>query len=116
MFALAIDQKPTHIGMWGVDMSATEEYGYQRAGCHYFIQKAREAGIEIVVPLESDLLAAPMYGFCQNSPMYRKLLVRKNELQGRYDNLQHKHAAMRDEMMALSGAIDDIGYMINTWV
>lgn len=116
MFALAIEQKPTHIGMWGVDMSATEEYGYQRAGCHYFIQKARDLGIEIVVPVESDLLASPKYGFCGLNPMYRKLLVRRTELQSRYDNLQSRHASMRDEMMALSGAIDDINYMINTWV
>lgn len=32
MLAMAIEQKPKVIGLWGVDMAATEEYAYQRPG------------------------------------------------------------------------------------
>ena len=45
MLAMAIEQKPEAIGIWGVDMSADEEYSHQRPGCHYFIQRAQELGI-----------------------------------------------------------------------
>ena len=117
MFALAIEQKPTHIGLWGIDMCATEEYNSQRAGCHYFVQKARDLGIEVVAPVESDILApTPMYGFCGQSPMYRRLIARRAELRSRFNGIQQNKANLHDDAMALSGALDDIDYMLNTWV
>ena len=116
MWALALEQKPTHIGMWGVDMTATEEYGYQRAGCHYFIQKAKDLGVQIVVPVESDIMApTPMYGFRELNPLYRKMLVRKQELVARYHTKVAEKNAAHEESLALGGAIDDIDYIINTW-
>lgn len=116
MFALAIEQKPEKIGLWGVDMSATEEYGYQRAGCHYFIQKAREAGIEIVVPPESDLLEpSPLYGYREENRMWRKLHARKQELQGVLNDLRQKRIAAASQETQYMGALDDLTYIINTF-
>lgn len=116
MFALAIEQKPTHIGMWGVDMTAGEEYAYQRPGCQFFIQKARDLGIEVVIPFESDVAApAPQYGFRELNPFYRKLFVRKQELEGRYYNAIARKNAAHEESLCLQGAIEDINYMIDTW-
>jgi len=57
MMAYAILQEPSHIGLWGVEMVQGHEYQYQRPGCHYFIQRAREQGIEISAP--SGLLEPP---------------------------------------------------------
>jgi hypothetical protein len=59
MMALALAQNPTTIGLWGVHMATNEEYAYQRSGCHYFIQKAWDAGIEVIVPDEARLLVPP---------------------------------------------------------
>lgn len=116
MWALALEQKPTHIGMWGVDMTATEEYGYQRAGCHYFIQKARDLGVQVIVPVESDILApTPQYGFRESNPMYRKLFVRRQEILKRYHDAKAAEANSKVLADTLSGAIEDIDYMINTW-
>jgi hypothetical protein len=116
MWALALEQKPTHIGMWGVDMTATEEYGYQRAGCHYFIQKARDLGVQVVVPVESDILApTPQYGFREANPLYRKLLVRRQEIMLRYQAARAEEASQKVLADTLSGALEDIDYMINTW-
>lgn len=116
MFALALEQKPTHIGMWGVDMTATEEYGYQRAGCQYFIQKARDLGVQIIVPVESDIVApTPQYGFRELNPLYRKLFIRKEELLRRYHAKIAEKNAAHEEALTLGGAIEDVDYMINTW-
>lgn len=116
MFALALERKPTHIGLWGVDMTATEEYGYQRAGCHYFIQKARDLGVEVVVPVESDIAApTPQYGFRESNPMYRKLFVRRQELQRRHANAMAKRDLLHEEAVSIAGALEDVEYMINTW-
>jgi hypothetical protein len=116
MFALALEQKPTHIGMWGVDMTANEEYGYQRPGCQYFIQKARDLGVQVVVPVESDVCApAPQYGYRESNPMYRKLLVRRQEIMQRYQQAKSAEASSKVLADTLSGALEDIDYMINTW-
>jgi hypothetical protein len=116
MWALALEQKPTHVGMWGVDMTATEEYGYQRAGCHYFIQKARDIGVQVVVPVESDILApTPQYGFRELNPQYRKLLVQRRETVQKYNEKVAERDAANEAALQYSGAIASIDYMINTW-
>ncbi len=47
MLALALSREPARIGMWGVEMVQGHEYQYQRPGCHYFIQRARDMGVEV---------------------------------------------------------------------
>ncbi len=118
MFAAALQiEDLEEIGLWGVDMSATEEYGYQRAGCHYFITLARKSGIKITVPAESDLLQPPaLYGISESSPMMIKLLARRNELMNR---VNHARAARDQAIMEehfVNGAIDDLTWSMNTWV
>jgi hypothetical protein len=117
MLALAIQQKPAEIGLWGVDMSATEEYSQQRPGCHFFIREALKAGITVFVPDQSDLSAPPsQYGFAKGSAMYRKLEVRRAELISRRDAEAQQYESHRNNWHFLNGAIDDIDYMLRTWV
>jgi hypothetical protein len=117
MFALALEQGPQEIGLWGVDMSATEEYGYQRAGCHYFIQIAQLRGIKVVIPPESDLAQPPQpYGFVMGNSMYKKLMARRTELQGRVQKAAENYEHYRNEWNFLKGALDDLEYTLNTWV
>jgi hypothetical protein len=117
MFALAIHSGATEIGLWGVDMSAQEEWIGQRSGCHYFIDLARKMGITVTLPPESDLLRPPpLYGFAEADPMHVKLLSRENELKARIAEceatIQHKHS----ELMFLKGALDNNTYHQKTWV
>lgn len=116
MMALAIDKEPEAIGLWGVDMSAAEEYGYQRAGCHYFIREAERAGIKIVAAGESDILnPPPMYGYKEFSPMYVKQKARRKELEERLnDAVNRKKMAEREENI-FRGALDDMTYVDNTY-
>lgn len=131
MFAMAIEEIlkdretfPRHdpdakdcIGLWGVDMAATEEYGYQRAGCQFFAQIAAQLNINIVVPPESDLLMpAPLYGIVESDPMHIKLMARKAELTNRLNNVTAGLENARNEMHFLQGALDDLNYNLNTWV
>jgi len=129
MMAMAIDQillarqqNPQHditqdaIGLWGVDMAATEEWGFQRAGCQYFIQMANNLGIAIIVPPESDLLrpSAP-YGICETDEYWIKATERKRELTNRLANHQQQVAFHQRQVDFLSGAIDDLNYHMQTW-
>lgn len=104
------------IGLWGVDMAANEEYGYQRAGCQHFILLAADLGIKIVVPPESDLLRPmPIYGLVESEHWYIKGTVRTRELQNRLQNAgMAKQQAMLEEAY-VNGALDDHKYHMQTW-
>lgn len=81
MIAKAIAEGAEEIGLWGVDMSAQEEYAHQRPACHHFITEARRLGIKITVPPQSDLLQPPpLYGYSMQSRMAQKGAARKVEL------------------------------------
>lgn len=97
-------------------MAATEEYGYQRAGCQHFIGMANQMGINIYVPPESDLLVpSPLYGLCESSHWHIKNLARQKELSIRLNNATNTmHSAIREEAF-LRGALDDLKYQMDTW-
>jgi hypothetical protein len=116
MLALAIEQKPVEIGIYGVDMAANSEYNQQRLACQYFITKIVEADIKLIVPPESDIMEpAPLYGYCESSRQWRKYNARKQELQGRIGNLQAEAAKKEKEAAHLSGALDDMEYQLAHW-
>lgn len=48
MIALAIHERVDRIGLWGVDMKHSEEYGYQRPNTAYLLGLAEGLGIELV--------------------------------------------------------------------
>ncbi len=105
------------IGLWGVDMSATEEWGYQRAGCHHFLTIAWKRGIKVTLPPESDLLQPPMlYGIGENDPMAAKLLARKKELEMRLNVAMQNANNAQQEIAFMRGALDDLNYMYATWM
>ncbi len=117
MLALAIEQRPTEIGMWGVDMAAGDEYEYQRPGCHYFMGVAETLGIKITVPLESDLLELhPLYAYKEQWRSYWKMKARQQEVQGRINALQQKRDQAHDQLLQLHGAMQSMTYEKNTWL
>jgi hypothetical protein len=116
MMAFAIMQKPTKIGLWGVDMSAHEEYGYQRAGCHRFFEHCGQRGIEVYTPPESDIMHhAPLYGLKEQSEVWWKHRTREKELKQRIAECDQILANKTQEKAVLSGAMDDMTYQGNTY-
>jgi hypothetical protein len=117
MMARAIKIGATKIGFWGVDMAAGEEYEMQRAGIHYLSYIARARGIEVGVPMESDLFTPRFrYGQHEWSHSFRKYRARKYELDFRVAEADRAAKAKADEVTFLRGAIDDLNYMHSTWV
>lgn len=104
------------IALFGVDMAANEEYGYQRAGCQHFLLLAADLGINIYVPPESDLLRPmPLYGIDESSHWMIKATARRNELNQRLANVRANKAALEREEIFLMGALDDQDYHMKTW-
>jgi hypothetical protein len=104
------------IGFWGVDMAATEEYGYQRAGCQFFVLEALRRGIGVYVPPESDLLRPmPVYGICEWDHQYIKMTARAREFNQRKAQHEQELAAAQANLRFMQGAVDDLNYTVNTW-
>lgn len=104
------------IGLWGVDMAANEEYEAQRSGLHFITYIARKRGIEVGVPLESDLFTPRFkYGVDEWTHSYRKARARRAELVGRVADAERREHDARYEVAFLRGALDDLKYMHDTW-
>lgn len=117
MLALAIEQKPDTIGIFGVDMAATSEYNQQRVACQHLVYHLlKDTNIKLVVPPESDILEhAPFYGYCESSRMWRKQHARELELQARIVNLETTGNKALSEAAHLRGAMDDMQYQLAHW-
>lgn len=117
MFAMAIEAEAETIGLWGVDMAASEEYYSQKMGCIWFAQLAQSMGIEVGVPPESDLFTPPpLYGVCETSHPWIKHTARTRELQARLSSAQQRIQQASEEATFLKGAIDDLNWAQMTWV
>lgn len=117
MFALAIMEKPEEIALYGVDMSHQSEWEFQRSGCHSFIEIAKERGIRVTLPLESDLQRPPaLYGFQEHNHFYRKMRSRRQELGAKIAECEAALQAKRDELFYYRGALENLEYQIRTWV
>jgi hypothetical protein len=117
MLALAIEQKPKLIGLYGVDMAANSEYNQQRLSCQIFIQHIlRSEEMALTVPPESDIMEpAPFYGYCESSRQWRKYNARKLELVQRVNALKGDADKKNQEASHLIGALDDMEYHLAHW-
>ena len=61
MFAMALMEGATEIGLWGVDMRGDGEYSHQRPCLEYWIGRAMEKGIKIHIHNNSVLLKGQPY-------------------------------------------------------
>lgn len=101
----------------GLATHNTEEYSYQRQGCQFYVGEAARRGIKIALPPESDLLRPmPMYGVSEWTHAHIKIMQRSRELNARLVDARAQKQGAHDQEVFLSGAIDNLNYMRDTWV
>lgn len=107
MLAMAIEEGPEEIGLWGVDMAHESEYRHQKAGCRFFVQTALLKGIKVMIPPEAEV-AAPgrLYAFDPPSWLEMKAAARREELVGRAAHNQNLRNNLVLEKAALKGFLD----------
>ncbi len=117
MFAFAIKQGATEIGVFGADMTTRNEYLHQRPAMQRWMEFASGRGIKVFVPEESDLMQPPeLYGYSCMSPMGRKIAIRKAELKHRITSGEHKLKQLEYDLQHLRGALDNNDYMSTAWI
>lgn len=109
--------EPDCIGLWGIDMSAEEEYMWQRPGCHFFITLAHARGIRLVVPEESDILCPPpLYAISESWHRQIKFLARTKMMQQRQRMVDANLRGLADEAAFIKGVLQDNEYHRRTWI
>jgi hypothetical protein len=116
MFAYAIAQQPEAIGLFGLDMQANSEYAHQKPPMLHFAWLAKERGIQVLCPDESEaLIPMPIYGYNLNSPIGRKLRVRSMELRNEIAKLDAQIARATERRTHFRGALDQNEWALKTW-
>ena len=124
MLAVAIDElapraqagEKVALGLWGIDMSSTEEWNYQRPGCQHFVGLAMSMGIQVVLPVESDLMRPPtMYGIGEMNPRHIRLLARRAEAEANRCALTQQHDEIIKRTMSVTAQLAEMDYMLSCW-
>lgn len=110
------------IHIYGVDMATTSnsggngEYQNQRPSCEYILGIAKGRGIEIHVPMSSDLLkTSAMYGADDDSALRAKLVARQDELTKRMRQVQAEIEQKTTIFHQLQGAAENNQYYLTVW-
>jgi hypothetical protein len=109
MIALALDEGFDEIHVYGVNMSHSSEYGFQKPSCEYYLGLANGRGKKIYVPTESDLCKS-FYLYGRDEEKQGEMLIK---LEDRFAFLQSQHtlhtnnqAVSRDMMNKFVGALE----------
>lgn len=104
------------IGLWGVDMAAGEEYGYQRPGCQFFVLEALRRGIAVYIPPESDLMRPmPIYGISEWDHNYIKLTAKARRLSELMQIAGAQVEKERATLQTVQGEMGALQTFVNTW-
>jgi hypothetical protein len=116
MMALAMKMGAVEIALYGIDMASRDEYVQQRPGFFFFRYLARQRGIKISAPHESDIMQSPaLYAYVDSTPLGRKLSARRQEVQGRINGHAQQIEQATRAKTYLEGAVEDIDYMQSIW-
>lgn len=111
MIALAILRGYKRIGVYGVDMAldgvhGESEYSWQRPSVEYFIGLARGLGIQVVLPVESEICkAAYLYGYDNAQPVRKKFLDRLEQLARQDQQTSNEYEMLKRALHETRGAM-----------
>lgn len=116
MMALAMKMGAVEIALYGIDMASRDEYIRQRPGFFFFRYMARQRGIKISAPHESDIMQSPaLYAYVDSTPFGRKILARRQEVLGRVNGMVQQRDQLNHSITYLQGAQEDLDYFESIW-
>src|SRR5882724_8598304 len=116
MMALAIKMGATEIALYGIDMASRDEYIRQRPGFFFFRYLARQHGIKVSAPHESDIMQSPaLYAYVDSTPFGRKIMARRQEVLGRIGGMTQQRDQLTNSITYLQGAQEDLDYFESIW-
>lgn len=101
-----LDYADCYLGVWGVDMTADDEYGYQKPSFESWLKYAEGRGMKVWIPPESDLFKSRgVYGAETNGAFAHKIKVEKQRLQEMKAKAESERDIARAEGFAAAGGL-----------
>lgn len=115
--AIALEEKATDIGVWGIDLESGEEYRSQYHGARYFLDLARLAGVNIHMPKGCGLLRDPIpYPDRFESHLGDTLKAKLDYLRNLVGGKRGQHAQLAAEINHIDGEIAAFDFIRNMYV
>jgi len=116
MMAFAMKQGAAEIALYGIDMASRDEYILQRPGFFFFRHLARQRGVKVTAPNESDIMQSPpLYAISDSTPLGRKIWSREKELKDRIAQISGQVNHLNGQLAYLQGALEDLDYFKSIW-
>ena len=124
MIAMAIYEGFDVIHLYGVDMAVGSEYEKQRPSCEFWMGVAKELGIKLYIPDQSDLLKCLcVYGrSTKMEPFVLKMNDRKKFQTAQVDKINEEITRRQNEIQSLTatkfqyqGSLADIDQTLKVW-
>lgn len=122
IMSLAVSEKVDKIYLYGINLTAVDEYLHQRNCMEYWIGQAEGRGIEVEIPAASALCKAPLYGFTSDNPTYTMQKHANDRLQRHKENLHEQAcnlmgaAAMKMEVEHWAEYLAAAAEQVQKWV
>jgi hypothetical protein len=115
--AIALEEGVTHLGIFGIDLEAGEEYRSQYTSAKHFMEIARLAGIDIVLPSGCGLLRdVNPYPDAWETHLARTLKAKIDYLQGMMNQKQMQASQLGAEINGLQGEIGAFQFIQSLYV
>lgn len=117
MIGHALLEGVTHLAIFGVDMATGGEYASQRPSCEWMLGIAKGMGVNVYVPLQSDLLksAGGIYGTGADTALAAKMQERITELDGRIHAVSDQINQLQLQHAQLQGGRETAAYVLEVW-
>lgn len=103
------------IGIWGVDMSTDHEYGHQKAGCLHFMAVAQMVGIELVLPIGSELHKVPP-SYPNDSPAHLEVTRLLEGVEATKKKVEEAQRLLHDDLTRADAQIAALRMLLRTVV
>lgn len=106
-------ERPKHVALFGIHMSAGEEYGEQRPCCEYWLGRMEGAGMDIEPSQGGSLLiSSGTYGYENYNPICMDFRQRIADIQGGMQESQQKISEWQAQFHRNAGAKIEAEYWL----
>lgn len=115
--ALALEENVTELGIFGIDLESGEEYKSQFDGCRFFMELARLAGVNIILPAGCGLLRDPIpYPNSFETHLAQTLQAKVEYLSQLVSQKRAQHGQLAAEINHIDGEIAAFNFIRERYV
>lgn len=115
MLGLAIIAQPKEIGLWGIDLCASDEYAHQKGACEYLVGYADAKGIKVTIAKDSPICRTGRQYAYEDIGISRELVIRRKALTAEAARREASYLEERDKRNFYKGRLFECEDISNRW-